>query len=128
MDNQKYLKRIQTTSKKPNNPESKSSRRKRKKEKKKKRWNSKIPTVTKRGGTVFVTAIGIEGLRALLQKPWQLLVQYLRRQRILHLSDPSVYTKCQTILLFKTIKRATHKERERHIGAMREEGRCQSRI
>ena len=92
-----------------------------KKKKKKKRWISKIPTVTKRGGTVshFVTAIGINGLRTLLQKLWQ---------RILHLSDPSVYTKCQTILLFKTIKRATHKERERHTGAMGEEGRCQSRI
>ena len=57
--------------------------------------------------------IGIEGLRALLQKPWPLLVQNLRRHRILHLSDPFVYTKCQTISLFKTIKRATHKERER---------------
>ena len=73
---------------------------------------------------VFVKAIEIKGLRALLQKLWQLLVQNLQRQRILHLSDPSVYTKSQTISLFKTIKRATHKERERererHTGAMGE--------
>ena len=84
-------------------------------EKKKKQWISKIPTVTKCGGTISCFCNGDRNprLRALLQKPWQLLVQSLRRQRILHLSDPSVYTKCQTVLLFKTIKRATHKERER---------------
>ena len=98
--------------------------------KKKKRWISKIPTVTKRGGTVSrfcnvdrnrrsacISAKTMAASRSILAKAanpssfWSLCIY-----------------KMPNNLLFKTIKRATHKERERHTRAIGEEGHCQSRI